>query len=232
MPELTAKWVEVFSLGEVRAGVLDLPRPAWPEPGQYLPTQALTASPEILPTHLFRVATNPERLALAPLPASWQPGDRVTYLPSQGQGFHLPPYARRLALCAIGVDPSRLLPLIPPALAQNATVTLFSSPQPSPDILSRIPSVVEIAPLSALAENLTWPDWLAADLQRDSLPRLAELLNEEKLPFEGQVLVRTDMPCHGLGQCGVCAVETRHVTKLACVDGPVFGLNEVLHVAG
>ena len=231
MPELTAKWVEVFSLGEVRAGVLDLPRPAWPEPGQYLPTQALTASPEILPTHLFRVATDPERLALAPLPASWQPGDRVTYLPSQGQGFHLPPYARRLALCAIGVDPSRLLPLIPPALAQNATVTLFSSPQPSPDILSRIPSVVEIAPLSALADNLAWPDWLAADLRREARPQLDQLLPEGSLPFEGQALVRTAMPCHGVGECGICTVETRHGPRLACSDGPVFDLEEVLHVA-
>ena len=117
-------------------------------------------------------------------------------------------------------------------MAQNATVTLFCDPQPSPGILSRIPSVVEIAPLSALADNLDWPDWLAADLHRDSLPRLAETLSEEKLPFEGQVLVRTEMPCHGLGQCGVCGVETRHGTKLACVDGPVFDLNEVLHVAG
>ena len=41
MPEQTAKWVEVFSLGEVRAGVLDLPRKAWPKPGQYLPVQSL-----------------------------------------------------------------------------------------------------------------------------------------------------------------------------------------------
>jgi len=232
MPELTAKLVEIFSLGDIRAGILDLPRPAWPEPGQYLPAQALSATSEILPTQLFRVATETERLALAPLPASWQPGDTLVTLPPQGHGFQLPRGARRVALCAIGVDPNRLLPLIPLALAQAATVTLFCDPQPSPDILSQIPSVVEVAPLAALNDNLTWPDALAADLNRDALPRLAEILPEEKLSFEGQVLVRTDMPCHGLAECGVCAVETRHGTKLACVDGPVFDLNEVLHVAG
>lgn len=232
MPERTAKWVEVFSLGESRAGVLDLPRSAWPKPGQYLPAQSLTtATPTILPTHLFNVSTDPARLALAPLPANWQPGDVVAYLPPQGRGFRLPPTARRVALCALGAAPIRLFPLIAQALSQDAAVTLFCDPQPTTDVLHWIPSVVEIAPLAALTENLTWPDYLAADLRRDSLPKLAEILTEDKLPFEAQALVRTAMPCHGVGECGVCAVETRHGTKLACVGGPVFDLAEVLHVA-
>ena len=168
---------------------------------------------------------------MAPLPADWQPGDRFAYLPPQSQGFHLPASARRVALCALGVAPIRLLPLIVQSLAQDATVTLFCDPQPSADILHRIPSVVEVAPLAVLTENLTWPDYLAADLRRDSLSQLAEILPEEKLLFEAQALVRTAMPCHGIGECGVCAVEIRRGHKLACVDGPVFALAEVLHVA-
>jgi dihydroorotate dehydrogenase electron transfer subunit len=231
MPELTAKLVEIFSLGGSRAGILNLPHKAWPSPGQYLPAQALTGSSEILPTPLFRVGTDSEHLALAPLPASWQPGDRLALLPAQGQGFHLPASARRVALGAIGVAPSRLMPLIPLALDQNATVTLFCDPQPTPDILHQIPSVVEIAPLSALLDNLDWPDYLALDMPRESLPQLNEMIPLDSTWFEGQVLVRTDMPCHGLGDCGVCAVTTRHGMKLACSDGPVFDLNEVLHVA-
>lgn len=231
MPELTAKLVEIFSLGGSRAGILDLPHKTWPIPGQYLPAQALANSSEILPTPLFRVGTETERLALAPLPASWQPGDRLVLLPPQGQGFLLPASALRVALCAIGVDPSRLMPLIPLALDQNATVTLVCDPQPSPDILHLIPSVVEVAPLSTLMDNLEWPEYLALDLKRESLPQLDELIPLDSLHFEGQVLVRTDMPCHGLGDCGVCAVETPHGMKLACSDGPVFNLSEVLHVA-
>jgi NAD(P)H-flavin reductase len=117
------------------------------------------------------------------------------------------------------------------ALEQDATVTLFCDPQPSPDILRRIPSVVEIAPLASLADNLSWPDYLAVDLHRESLPQLDQLLPEGSLPFEAQALVHTPMPCHGVGECGVCAVETQHGTKLACADGPVFDLEEVLHVA-
>lgn len=232
MSELTGKLVEIFNLGGSRAGIFDLPRKAWPAPGQYLPAQALTDPTEILPTHLFRVGTETEQLALAPLPARWQPGDRLNLLASQGQGFILPVDARRVALCAIGVTPDRLLPLIPAALAQNATVTLFCDPQPSPDILRQIPSIVEIAPLAALLNELDWPEFLAVDLPREYLPQLDKMLQLDPLPFTGQVLVRTDMPCHGLAACGVCAVETRHGTKLACSDGPVFALNEVLHVAG
>jgi dihydroorotate dehydrogenase electron transfer subunit len=231
MPEPTAKWMEVFSLGEIRAGVLDLPRKAWPKPGQYLPAQSLTSSAGILPTHLFNVSMDSARLALAPLPADWQPGDRVSYLSPQGHGFKLPPSARRVALCALNLAPLRLLPLMAQALAQDATVSLFCDPQPSPDILQRIPSVVEVAPLGSLADNLSWPDYLAVDLKRDALPQLDDLLPEGPLPFEAQALVRTAMPCHGVGECGVCAVTTHHGLKLACADGPVFVLEEVLHVA-
>jgi len=232
MSELTGKLVEIFNLGGSRAGIFDLPRKDWPTAGQYLPAQPLTDPTEILPTHLFRVGTETEQLALAPLPARWQPGDRLALLTPQGKGFVLPVDAHRVALCAISVTPNRLLPLIPAALAQNATVTLFCDSQPSPDILRQIPSVVEVAPLSVLADNLDWPEYLAFDLLRESLPKLDEVIPLDSLPFTGQVLVRTDMPCHGLAACGVCSVETRHGTKLACNDGPVFTLNEVLHVAG
>ena len=232
MPELTAKLVEIFSLGGSRTGILDLPRSAWPSPGQYLPAQTLGNFFEILPTHLFRIGTETERLALAPIPVSWQPGDLLSLLPPQGHGFILPGNARRVALAANGVDPGRLLPLVPLALAQDATVTLFCDPQPSPDILHQIPSVVEIAPLAALLNELDWPEYLAVDLPREYLPQLDRMLQLDPLPFTGQVLVRTDMPCHGLAECGVCAVETRRGMKLACSDGPVFDLNEVLHVAG
>jgi hypothetical protein len=36
------------------------------------------------------------------------------------------------------------------------------------------------------------------------------------------------MPCAGLAACGVCAVQTRRGWKLACVDGPVFDLKEIM----
>jgi NAD(P)H-flavin reductase len=41
-------------------------------------------------------------------------------------------------------------------------------------------------------------------------------------------LVVAPMPCGGLAECGVCAVTTRRGWKLACKDGPVFDLGELI----
>jgi hypothetical protein len=232
MPELKAPLVEVFQLGETLAGVLDLAPKFWPEPGQYLPAQGRQREMELLPINLFRVLGEVGRLSVGPIPKTWQPGEQIFLLSPNGHGFHLPASARRVGLCAVNVSPSRLLSLVPLALAQDSAVTLFCDPQPTQDILQRVPSVVEVAPISVLQENLAWPDFIAIDLPHKLLPLLDKILNKKNLPVEGQVLVRTSMPCHGLGECSVCTVETRHGNKLACVDGPVFPLKEVLHVAG
>ncbi len=232
MAELTATLTEVVLIDGERAGVLDLNPALWPAAGQYLPAQRSGTGAGALPVHLFRIGKTITQLTVGPLPAGWFPGDRLALLRPHGKGFELPFSARRIGLCALDAPPGRLLPLTGPALAQDAAVTLFCDPQPSPDILRQLPSAVEVAPLAGLSADLGWPDYLAVDLPRESLPRLVEILGDEKLPFAGQVLVRTAMPCRGLGECGVCAVETRGGLRLACVDGPVFPLQEVVHVAG
>lgn len=232
MPALTAKLVEVFQLGDELVGVLDLPRSAWPEPGQYLPSQRFSGEPEILTTSLFRVLGETDRLCIGSLPVGWAPGDMLVILRPHGHGFQIPQSANRIGLAVLEVSPSRLLPLITPALESGASVALFCNSQLSPDLRSRIPSAVEIAPFTSLTDDLTWPDFLAVDLPLESLPRLREALGSEPLPFEGQALIRTAMPCHGVGKCGVCSVQTAKGWRLACEDGPVFPLEEVLHVAG
>ncbi len=229
---LTIKLLEVFKLGDELAGVIDLPRSAWPEPGQYLPAQRASGALEILTTSLFRVSGEIDRLCVGSLPADWSPGDMLNLLPPHGHGFQVPPSAHRIGLVTLSVSPSRLLPLIPPALASGASVALFCDSQLPPDLPNRIPSAVEITPFTSLTDDLTWPDFLAVDLPLESLPRLREVLETEHLPFEGQALIRTAMPCHGIGQCGVCSVQTSKGWRLTCEDGPVFPLKEVLHVAG
>jgi dihydroorotate dehydrogenase electron transfer subunit len=232
MSDLTAILTEVALLGGQRVGVLALDPALWPEPGQYLPAQRVGASPDVFPAHLFRVSSAPDRLTVGPIPAAWSPGDELALLRPHGHGFELAPAARRMGLCALDVPPARLLPLVSPALAQDAAVTLFCDPHPDLDMLRQLPAAVEAAPLSGLLADPGWPDYLAVDLPRESLPKLRALLGGSKLPFEGQALVRTAMPCRGVGECGVCAVETQHGLKLTCIDGPVFPLEEVLHVAG
>ena len=228
---MQTKLIEITHIGSSTAGVLDIPPKFWPQPGQYLPCQRDADHLNILPTNLFRILGPDGRLYLAPLPEYWLPGDHINCLPPQGKGFSLPPTARRIGLLALDVSPLRLLPLLKHALAENAALVLFWDAQPNHDILHLLPAMVEVSPTASLVENLDWMDYLAVDLELDKLPQVDTLLGTLNPPFEGQVLVRTPMPCRGIGKCGVCAVKTHHGWKLACIDGPVFDLQEVHHVA-
>ena len=228
---MQCKLLEISQIGQEQAGILDLPQKYWPEPGQYLPCQRLDGPPEVLTTHLFRVFGFDNALALGPLPSDWFPGDSIDVLPPKGQGFELPDTAQRVGLLALDVSPARILTLAKPALAMNASVALFCDPSPTADIFDHIPLAVEVATVSALHENLDWPDFLAVDLERNSLASLSTILGEKGDHIDGQVLVHTPMPCRGLGECGVCAVRTKQGWRLACTDGPVFPLKELLNVA-
>lgn len=228
---MPVKLLEISQIGQERAGILDLPQKYWPQPGQYLPCQRLDGPPEILTTHLFRVFGFDNALALGPLPPDWFPGDRLSVLPPKGQGFDLPTSAQRVGLVALDISPTRLLTLVKPALSMNASVALFCDPSLTADIFDRIPPAVEVAAVSDLRDNLNWPDFLAVDLKRESLAELSNILSEKGDRIDGQVLVRTPMPCRGLGECGVCAVRTKQGWQLACKDGPVFPLKELLNVA-
>ncbi|MFW5713110.1 MAG: hypothetical protein ACOCYU_00380 [Brevefilum sp.] len=231
MPLQTARLLEMLQIGESIAGIFDLPAKSLPEPGQYLPTQALNGRGEALTHPLFSVAGPASHNALGPIPSRWQPGDRITCLPPHGNGFHLPTNARRVGLLALDDQPIRILPLIGRALAQNAAIAFFFQEQPHPAILDWIPASVEINALNELSKNMDWPDFLAVETNRENLPELTPLFGSESTLLVGEVLVRTTMPCCGIGECGVCAVKTKGGWRHACSDGPVFPLKELLNVA-
>lgn len=228
---MIAKLLEITQIGSTRAGIFDLPSHHWPQPGQFLPCQRPSEPAEVLPTNLFKVFSPPDVLVLAPLPANWYPGDQFSYLAPQGKGFSLPPSARRVGLLPLSVSPARLLTLVKPALDQGASVTLFADLQHKADFLNQLPAMVEVAPLAILDDYIDWLDYLAVDLEREDLERLSALFPNPSPLFDGQVLIHTPMPCRGLGTCGVCSLRTTKGWRLACKDGPVFPLQEVLHVA-
>ena len=229
---LQTKLLEITQIGSSRAGVLAIPKEYWPKPGQYLPCQNLSGDFEVLPTPLFRVMGSvKDSLNLAPLPDRWHPGDRIAFQPPQGKGFDLPGSVRRLGLLSLSTSPLYLLALVRFALDQGAAIALFCEAQPHRDILNNLPTSVEVGPIASLLENLDWPDFLAVDVRQGELGALSTLFGQIELRCPGQVLIHTPMPCHGLGECGVCTVETRHGWRMACVDGPVFPLQEVLNVA-
>lgn len=207
--------------GELEA-LITCPSGAVPPAGRYLSAHA-PAEVAPLATPLFLSQTTPGGFwAAAPFPSSWIPGTELVLRGPLGKGFELPNTVSRLALAALGASPARLLPLARTALERDCAVTLFTATP-----LPGLSSTIEIFPLDALREALSWPDLLALDLPLERLPTLGAWLglsSAQPLPCSVQVLVWTAMPCSGLAECAVCAVPSRRGYKLACLDGPVFPL--------
>lgn len=192
-------------------------------PGQYLLAHQ-DGSDAPLASALFSARFFDDGFLVAPpAPAAWRPGTRIHLRGPLGHGFSLPVTARRVALIAYDTAPSRLLALPALAFKQDASVTLVCAHPPDD-----LPLQVEVQPLRALADVCAWADYVAADVARESLPRLIENLRDGSEIVArncGEVLVRVPMPCGGLAQCGVCVLKTRRDMLFACEDGPVFPLN-------
>jgi hypothetical protein len=145
-----------------------------------------------------------------------------------GHGFHIPAIPRRLALASLGGCLDLLLPLVHPALQSEADVAVFSSGSPHTDTL---PAAVEVHPLEALPEALTWAVLILMEMPLSALENLRTLLKlgyHDRLPCQAQALIRAPMPCSALADCGACAVRARKKGyRLTCSDGPVFDLNEL-----
>jgi dihydroorotate dehydrogenase electron transfer subunit len=225
MGQGSGELVEKILEGGLTGGVVSCPVKLVPPPGQYLLAHELP-SVDPLPVPVFMTASHPVGfLAAAPLPEHWAPGTKLSLRGPLGRGFDPPGGARRVALMALGSVTGRLLPLMRSALEDGAAVVLVVQTIPGD-----IPAEVEIRPTSAAPEVAAWADYLAIDLERDSLPEVLAVFSgqaRKNLPSMAQVLVSTDMPCGGLGECGVCAVRTRKGWKLACKHGPVFALSEL-----
>jgi NAD(P)H-flavin reductase len=193
-----------------------------PAPGQYLLAHDGSDAP--LPVPVFPAGSAADGFLAAPsLPRTWSPGTHLHLRGPLGRGFSLPLTARRVALLAWDDSPARLLALLPSALKQGAAITLVCKSAPRD-----LPMEVEVQPLQALGEALSWADFLAVDAGRESLPGLRSRLGEQnQATAEIQVLLRTQMPCGALAECGVCAVRTRGGWKMACKDGPVFDWREL-----
>lgn len=211
--------VELILRDGLRHARVTCPENLIPSPGQYL--LASDASDSLLPVPIFYTDSEHQGfIAVAQLPNSWNPGHEIYLRGPLGRGFTLPHTARRVGLVALDDSPSRLLGLIQPALKQDAAVVLVSGSK-----VDYLPDEVEVQPISALDEIMGWADYVAFDVARENLPGLREqLFNglQAKALIESQILVRTPIPCGGMGECGVCAIITRSGWKMVCKDGPVF----------
>jgi hypothetical protein len=205
---------------------MDCPSNLIPAPGQYLLAHP-SASDSPLPVPVFFYDSAPKGFRFAPpLPSSWTISATLYLRGPLGHGFSLTSSLHKIALIALDDLPARLHGLIPLALKQNAEVVLVSELG-----LAGLPEVVEVQPLRALEEVCKWADYIAIDVARENLNQLKKMI--EKLEQvaavrDAQVLIRTHMPCGGLAECGVCALTVHHDWRMACKDGPVFILKEIL----
>jgi len=214
-----------------------------PAPGQYLLAHAPCEPDAPLPHPVFLAASHPRGFyAAQPLPVAWTPGTELTLRGPLGRGFRLPASARRVTLAVFGGNPSRLLALLEPALAQKAEITLLAETIPS-----GLPPAIEILPLTTLAETVKWADYLAIDAPRAALAAIRDALRPDSrqsysgytpstannspltmIGYATEILIETPLPCGGMAECGVCAVHARQGFLLACKDGPVFDLRAVI----
>jgi hypothetical protein len=203
------------------------PPAAVPNPGQYVLSFCQGDQAQVLPAPLFLQKPAQEGFwAAPPIPHTWGPGTELEMRGPFGNGFQIPASARRIGLIAVGdTSSARLFPLMEMTLARDCAVALYSD-QPLP----ALPSSVEAHPLDAAPEAIPWADFLAIDLPLAALSQLRQVLglpHGYPIPCPAQVLILAAMPCGGIAACGACAVHARHGWKLACVDGPVFSLQEI-----
>ena len=209
-----------------RAAFLDCDPALIPAPGRYLQAHE-EGSESPLSTQLFAARIDAHGfLAAPPIPNAWGPGTVVNVRGPLGNGFGLPPTARRVALIAFNSAAARLLPIAESALKQAAAVSLLTG-----ESSSGLPLELEVHPLKALNEILRWCDYAAIDVEAASLGAFRQALggSAARAPHgTAQVLVETWMPCGAIAECGVCAIRTAEGPRLVCADGPVFELSLLL----
>lgn len=214
--------LEVVLADGCRYARISCPDTLIPAPGQYLLANDGSDSPFAVP--IFYTDFAPQGF-ITHIPRQWNPGQSLRLRGPLGRGFTLPLNARKVGLVAFYDSPAFLRGLIRPSLNQSASVVLVCD-----GAVDDLPDEVEVQPFSGLEDILEWADYIAMDVDRGNLPGLRERLEKRnQLPAvrDAQVLIRTNMPCGGVAECGVCAVITRSGWQMACKDGPVFDWKEL-----
>lgn len=220
-PAVITELVQINQEDCVRLEVRNLPDP---KPGQFLRAYGIDGD-ELLPTLLFPCGDS--GLFCGDIPRHWLPGGVIHLRGPRGNGFHLLPLARKIALMtfdAIGVN--RLLPLASQALSMGGEVTLLSSLP-----LNGLAPEIELLPMDELNHILNWADYLAVVLLPESIVHVNQILSpvfNRSRPVQVEVMLHAPMICDENSTCGVCGIPTTHGWKLACKDGPVFRLDELV----
>ncbi len=175
------------------------------------------------------------------------PGSTIDVLGPLGKGWQVDSTIRTVALVGVAAAAPPLFALAHAMVARGAAVTvLIGAPSrevaPPPFLL---PPAAEYnvaqskafaaAAVALLDDNLLrWADMLAIALPREYWAKVAQRVNQVRIRWSrefAQAAVLDPVDCSlacCVGVCGVCQVETRHSTRLACVDGPIFDLRDLV----
>ena len=255
MVQCDAQVADVDQTGPYRRIRLDVPRVAMglsagrfalADLGDYLRTP-------LFPAHLdptgFEVLVAPDHPA-----AGLLPGSTVNLIGPLGRGYELPRRARHLLLVADAPHLPALLPLTiyhPGAAATGSiSVALLLSATSARDLypIHLLPPSVEVqittgdgtvgragSLLDLLSDMVGWADAICVAADPEVYPAMVDVVHESSVLLSrasgrlgfAQALIVPPMPC-GVGACQGCAVSTRHGPALACTDGPVFNLLELM----
>lgn len=160
-----------------------------------------------------------------------------------GHGWTVEPAVRNVALLGAADLAAPLFGLAHTAAKRNISITMLLGTDdhhsaPAPFLL---PAAAEYnvthaakaadAALSLLDDQLLrWADLLAIALPREHWSAVAQRVRSIRLQWNRnfvQVAILPPLACQ-VGVCGVCGIETRQSTKLACTDGPVFDLRDLI----
>ncbi|HLF26022.1 MAG TPA: hypothetical protein VJG32_06780 [Anaerolineae bacterium] len=165
-------------------------------------------------------------------------GDQVDLIGPIGRGFKVNETSRNLLLIAAGADApdpdlGPLLPLVDRALAEGRSVTLaYAAPTTEQAYpvwaLSRAIEVIRAIDADLIdllaPDAIVWADQVFTCGSIEFTTQLTDRIRAIRFPLPNgfaQALHPASLPC-GVGACGACWQGA----QLACVDGPVFELNE------
>ena len=201
-------------------------------PGQYLAANLADDTLAVLPEILFIEKIGGHEVTICPGKLDgWHPGKTVIFRGPLGKGMDIPQFTKHLAIISLDVNPARVLSLTAYGLEKQMDVVMAGDWVADNAISADISPKIELALLSQMQELAQWADYLLLDVPHFRLGEIGKLVQSVPAlvrPGFAQVLVSADMPCAGIADCRICAVKTRRGYKLACHDGPVFQLSELM----
>jgi dihydroorotate dehydrogenase electron transfer subunit len=176
--------------------------------------------------------------------AARTPGETIDMMGALGNSFTFAGRTTRVLMVGGGVGVAPLVMLSDVASAKGLDIVFVMGAATEAGLLpgSELPGTVEYVVATddgsrgrrglatdVVAEFVPWADQIFACGPEPMYESLRAVVNASRLDGHPkvQISVERDMAC-GVGVCLGCVVETTHGMATACVQGPVFDLDEVI----